>query len=227
MNKNILPLCIIKLPLFILILLLPIVTMFFSFPEIPLNDHDFGVLYGRNFLNPEHGRYIATCFGHFLVEQLPVYLNIHVSDLNVSVFLWVKIFISTIVFLLVSFGFILFSDKNRSDIWIWLLCYNFSFFILYNNRFFFFSIFELTVFLEYIAGLIPYLIFLCGVYYFYSKEKIPTKPIYILILLSAFFSGITVELLNVPSLMLLSFITLLVIVDYLKSDKPDTAKNSD
>lgn len=210
---------------FVSIFLIPLVIMFFHTPKAPLEGHDNFILYGRTFLNPEHGRYIATWFGHFLIEHLPVLLNIHVSDLNVTVILGIKILINAIIFSLVSFGFLLFFDKkSKGDVWIWLLGYLASFFILFYSHFFFRSFVETTAFLEYVAGLIPYLIFLSSVFYFFTKEKIPTKPFFILILLATFFSGITVELLNVPSFIFISLITLFVLIDYLKSDKTDVLK---
>ncbi len=216
---------IVKIIFFISIFLTPIIIMYFQSKNAPLVGHDFFILYGRKFLNPEHGRYIATWLGHIFIERLPVLLNIHVSDLNVSVILGLKIFINTIIFSLISFGFLMFFDKkDKGDVWIWLLGYLASFFILFNNNFFFFSIWELTSFLEYVASLIPYLIFLLGIFYFYTKEKIPTKPVFILILSAIFFSGITVELLNIPSFIFISLITLFVLIDYLKSDKTDVLK---
>ncbi len=209
----------------VLIFLIPIFVIYTQFSNTLMERHDLFLLYGRNFLNPEHGRYIATWFGNFLIEQLPVILNIHVSDLNVSVILGVKIFVSITIFSLVSYGFLLFFDKkSKKDIWVWLLGYIASFLLLFNHNSNFLWFPEITAFLEYIAALIPFLIFLSGIIYFFTKEKVPTKPIFILILLAAFFSGITVEVLNVPSLMTITFLTLFVFMDFYKSDKKNDIK---
>ncbi len=208
--------CILQVSIF----LVPVIIIYYLFAYAPLEGHDFWILYGRNFLNPEHGRYIATWFGNFLMERLPVLFNIHVSDFNLSLFIWVKIFICITIFSIVSYGFLLFFDKkSKKDIWIWLFGYIASFFILFNRGFYFFWFKELTIVLEYIAAMIPFLIFVSGIIYFFTKEKIPTKPIYVLILLSAFFSGITVEVLNVVSSMFISFVTLFVFMCFYKSDK--------
>lgn len=209
----------------IAIFVFPMIIMFSQYRKVPLVFHDLYILYGKDFLHPEHGRYIATWFGNFLIERLPVLLNIHVSDLNETIILGIKSFLFTIIFSLVSFGFFLFFDKkNKKDIWIWLLGYIVSFFIFFNRDLFFLNFIETTVFLEYIVALIPFLIFLSGIIYFYTKEKIPTKPVFILILLATFFSGITVELLNIPSFIFISLVTLFVLIDYLKSDKLNLLK---
>ncbi len=217
--------CIIQPLLQVLIFFIPVVIIYYLFRYVPLEGHDFSILYGRNFIHPEHGRYIATWFGNLLMERLPVFVNIHVFDLNLSLFIWVKIFICLIIFSIISYGFLLFFDKkSKKDVWIWLLGYIASFFILFTSCFYHFSISQLTVFFEYTTALIPFLIFLIGIIYFYTKEKLPTKPIYILLLISAFFSGITVEVLNVPSLMIITFVTLFVYIDFLRSDKTNVIK---
>ncbi len=211
---------IIQFIFFIVVFFIPIKILPIPFLYANVMGSDLGFLYGRTFLNPEHGRYIATWFGNILMERLPVLLNIHPLDFNCPFILTVKIFLSIIIFSTVSYGFLLFFDKkNKNDIWIWLLGYIVSFLLLFNHKSNFLWFQEITIFLEYIVAIIPYLIFISGIIYFFTIEKIPTKPISVLIMLAAFFSGITVEVLNVPSLMFITLVTLFVCIRFLRSER--------
>ena len=201
-----------------LLFLIPVYLMYYFLSESIILDHDLFILYGNNFFAPDHGRYIATAFVNFFVEHLPVISNTHFFDLNKLFVFPVQLFILVIIFSMISYGFLLFCDKkNETDKWIWLLGYLVSFFILFNEKFSFFNFAGIFSFFEYEASLIPYIIFLASLIYFYTKKMTPNMPVFILILVASFFSGISVEVLNIPSITFLSVVMLSVTADFFQS----------
>jgi len=85
-----------------LLFLIPVYLMYYFSSESIILDHDLFILYGNNFFAPDHGRYIATAFVNFFVEHLPVISNTHFFDLNKLFVFPVQIFISVIIFSMIS-----------------------------------------------------------------------------------------------------------------------------
>ena len=70
---------------------------------------------------------------------------------------------------------------------------------------------------EYVASLIPHLFALIMTFYFFVTDKIPSKPVYALFLVTTFFAGITVEQLNVSYMTFITAITFFTFLQYKKS----------
>ena len=169
-------------------------------------------------LNPEHGRYMASFFSNFLSREIPAIVNIHPQDIRVPFILPITIIISFLIFAGIGYGFILFKEKkDKTDMWFWLSCYIVAFFLLFNRKTEFFELKDFVVFFEYCSSLIPYLTSFSLVIYLYTTEKTPSKAIYALLLVSTFFTGITIEQINIPYFLFISTMTLLYIYDYCKT----------
>lgn len=210
---------------FLLLFIAPMIYTSVIFSCLPMIEHDLSIPYGRTFFHPEHGRYIATAVANLLFEKIPIAFNIHPFDLNVSLMLAVRIVIMTIVLVMISSGILLFSSKRKiSDLWILLLGYLASYFLLCNRFFMYLVFYNLVPFLEYDASVIPLFVFLSISIYFYVKDKIPSKLAFSLFLISAFFTGITTELINISTFLYMSILSLVVSIRYFYSDKNEIEK---
>lgn len=195
------------------------------FSVLPMIEHDLSIPYGRTFFTPEHGRYIATFMANLLFEKIPIAFNMHPFDLNISLILAVRLFVMTIVLVMIALGFWLFSSKkNKGDLWILLFLYLVSYFLLCNGYFMFLVFYNFVPFLEYDASVIPLFVFLSCTIFFYVNDKIPSRFMFLLLFISAFFTGITTELINVSALLYMSIMSCVVCMRYLFSDKNEIEK---
>lgn len=202
----------------IFLFILPAFCMYYVDCVMPITSHEIFIPYGKSIFQPEHGRYVASFLYNFLFEKLPVILNVHVADLRTTWIAVVAIFSSVVIIAVISYGVILFSNKeNKLKINYWIIFYLLTFFILFNTRTEIFLHRDLIEFFEYPCSLIAYLPFLCMVFCFFVKDKLPSDMEYVLFLILAFFTGITLEQINIPALLFLSSITLIVGIEYLKS----------
>lgn len=215
----------IKSLIFGAVFLIPVILIYYTNSVLPMSGHEFRIPFGREFLNPEHGRYIATAFGNTVFEQLPRILNIHVLDFRASGILFSVIILSISIFSIIGYGFLLFFEKtDNHKHWLWLLCYIVTFLIFFNHNFRYLYHADLVIFFEYTSSLIPYLTSLSIVFWIFSKQKIPSNLIFGLFLCSSFFTGISIEALNIPYFLFLCAITLFVAIDYRKDINNETKK---
>ena len=210
---------------FLLLFITPVIYTSVIFSVLPMIEHDLSIPYGRTFLHPEHGRYIATGFANLLFEKIPIAFNIHPFDLNISLMLAVRIVLMTIVLVMIAAGFLLFySKRKKSDLWILLFGYLAAYFLLCNRFFMYLVFYNLVPFLEYDVSVIPLFVFLSFTFYFYVKDEIPSKFMFALFLISAFFTGITTELINTSTFLYMSVLSCAVGVRYFLSDKNEIEK---
>lgn len=210
---------------FVFLFFVPVGMMYLLYSDCFFVESDSFLFFGRNIFNSDSGRYVATVIWNFVVEHLPRILNVHIFDLYSSVIFPFEILISVLVFLLISFPFVFFFDKNdKAKGLFWLLAYLSTFFLLFNATHSYFGVLFPITFLEYEASLIPFLLFLCFIIYFYSSEKIPKRPIFILFLILSFSAGLTLEVLNIPSVMFTFLVTMLALYDFCSSEKNFVSK---
>lgn len=148
--------------------------------------HDLVFSYGREFLEPEHGRFIATFFNNFFTEILPEYFNIHPNDFKPLIVSPIKAILAIMICLFISFSAFIFTQKkdktpqiisNPSFTFVFIL----TFLSLFNNVFFFkeefsyLSIQETTVFLEYPCSLLVFIPFISYIAYFYKLKQHQTN----------------------------------------------------
>lgn len=208
---------IIKKFIFSLLVIFPIICMYYADSMRIWSCHELFMPQGRGFFLPEHGRYIATAFNNFLFEKLPVILNTHVLDLKST---WIAFFIVAVsfaVFSLTAYGIVLFQKNNKNKWWYWLIFYLMSFFLLFNLKMDYLKHYDGIEYFEYVASLIPHLLALIMTFYFFVTDKIPSKPVYALFLVTTFFAGITVEQLNVSYMTFITAITFFTFLQYKKS----------
>lgn len=202
----------------IFLFMVPVFCMYYVDCVMPFTSHEIFIPYGKSIFQPEHGRYIASFLYNFLFEKLPVILNVHVADLRMTWIAVVGIVYSVAIISVISYGVILFSNKeNKVKTNHWIIFYLLTFFILFNSRTEMFLHRDLIEFFEYPCSLIAYLPFLGMAFCFFVKDKLPSEREYLLFLILAFFTGITLEQINIPAFLFLSSITLLVGIEYLKS----------
>lgn len=176
--------------------------------------------YGRKFLSPEHGRYVSTAFLHLMFEQIPIRFQIHPFDFRQEFLSHIIIAFSFCIFSIIAYGILLFNKtQNSNKPWLWLFSYIITFLFLYNPFFNYFYHMNFVVFCEYIVSLLPFLISFSIVFYFFVTDKTVPTPIFILCLISSFFTGISIETLNAPFFVFLCGITLFVAMKYLKSER--------
>ncbi len=210
---------------FLLLFITPVIYTSVIFSVLPMIEHDLSIPYGRTFLHPEHGRYIATGFANLLFEKIPIAFNIHPFDLNISLMLAVRIVLMTIVLVMIAAGFLLFySKRKKNDLWILLFGYLAAYFLLCNRFFMYLVFYNLVPFLEYDVSVIPLFVFFSFTFYFYVKDEIPSKFMLTLFLISAFFTGITTELINTSTFLYMSVLSCAVGVRYFLSDKNEIEK---
>ena len=183
-----------------------------------LLDNDFFSPYGRTFFEPEHGRYIASYLNHILTEVLPEIFNIHPMDFQNIFVSPLKILVIILCFLCLSNTAFLFSKDNNtllkppvSNI-AFTAVYAVIFLILFNDNYFFsntrvyFNIFQNTVFWEYSASIWLYVLFSGIIGFYFVKKESFSNFNYAVLLICAFFLGISVEVLNLPAFALLSIL---------------------
>ncbi len=167
----------------IIFLIITILATFFTILYTMRYDifdaHDWAYPFGRNFLEPEHGRLFATYTNYVLSEVLPEYLNIHPSDFQTIFINPLKAFFSVTIFIFFAFAVFLFSEKkNKICNPAFILTFILVFLTLFNDeidtwevRYFLFQ--ENTVFWEYPMSLILYAPFWLIYTYFYVKNTPP------------------------------------------------------
>lgn len=146
-----------------------------------LTDHDLAYPFGRKFLEPEHGRYIATYTNFLLTDVLPEYLNFHPNDFQIAFINPLKAFCTVLIFIFLSCTPFIFSfSKNKANISnpAFILCYILIFVSIYNSLYSvwsadFFNITENTVFWEYPMSLFLYISFWSLIAYYYIKNTPP------------------------------------------------------
>lgn len=202
---------------FALCFIIPAFCMFYANCEMPLDHHELFIPQGKGLFFPEHGRYIASFLNNFLFEKSSVILNVHTADLRASLILVFVIIFSIMIFSVISCGIILFTkNENKNKMWYWLICYLSTFLILYDSQSEKLLYYDLIEFFEYPCSLIPYLPFLAMIFKLFIKDENPSKFEYTLLLILSFFTGITLEQINIPAFLFLFAITLFVGVEYLK-----------
>lgn len=211
--------------LFLIILISFINILFFMRFDI-LTEHDLEYLYNRDFFNPEHGRYLATFLGSLVTEKIPDLLNMHTNDFQPIYSSGIKgIFIILMCLVIANSGFLFKKDNSQkffnlayisTYVILYLLLFNCFFF--YENRQFevYFNVLENTVFFEYPLSVLWYTILMSSLCYFWINKKDISIPQYIWLLLNTFLVGISVEIINLPTLCALS--CLLVVLAIKKKD---------
>lgn len=202
---------------FALCFIFPVFCMYYTNCEMPLDYHELFIPQGKGLFSPEHGRYIASFLNNFLFEKLPVILNVHTADLRTSLITVLVIIFSIAIISVISGGIILFTKReNKNKMYYWLICYLSTFLILFNSQSEKLLHYDLIEFFEYPCCLIPYLPFLAMVFLFFIKDKTPSKSEYTLLLVLSFFTGITLEQINIPNFLFLSAMMLFIGFEYLK-----------
>lgn len=207
--------------LFLIILISFVNILFFMRFDI-LTEHDLGYLYNRDFFNPEHGRYLATFLGSLVTERIPNLLNMHTNDFQPIYSAGIKgIFVILMCIVIANSGFLFKKDNSQKFLnsayistyaIVYLLLFNCFFF--YENRQFevYFNILENTVFFEYPLSILWYTILISSLCYFWINKKDISIPKYILLLLNTFMVGISVEIINLPTLCSLSCFLIILLI---------------
>ncbi len=200
-----------RLRFFCLILLF--FAMYFSFAAVSnllkydiLTLHDTIFSYGRTFLNPEHGRFIATYFNNLTTEVIPELLNIHPNDFQQIAIVPFKAVCVIVMCLLITNAAFIFSKRKLNLAFVCL--YLLVFLLLFNNFFFFnhygyCDVVENTSFYEYPLSLLLFMPFFSIIAYYFVNKIFPPIKVYIILYILAFFLGISVDPVNVPSSLIL------------------------
>lgn len=207
-----------------------LIVMFLTKYDI-LIKHDLVFSYGRKFLEPEHGRYIATFFNNFFTEILPEYFNIHPNDFKPLVVSPIKAILVILICLFVSFSAFLFTKKenimqktilNTSFTFVFIL----TFLFLFNIYFFcdvaiggYLAVQETTVFFEYTCSLLVFIPFLSYLAYFYINQTNPSKLNFIVLYILSFFTGLSVDPIIVSTFSIISFWALIALIENRKKIK--------
>lgn len=222
--------------LFVFLVLCCFLIIIYSQKYDVLTDHDLVFSYGRDFLFPEHGRYIATYMNNLLTEILPEYLNIHPNDFQQIFVIPLKAVCTILLCILLANSAFIFS-KRKSFLENFnpaiIVVYSTIFLSLYNENFIshdeykFLHIFENTVFLEYIMSIPIFVLFFSIFTYLYIyQDKITNinKKELSAFLILTFALGITVEPINVP---VFAILVILLLFNYLtkRSIIPDNPLN--
>lgn len=209
-----------KFILFMLIFLIPVYVMNYLDEALPIGVHELWLPYGRSFFHPEHGRYFATAVESITLEHIPLIFNIHPFDLRTTLISYIMNFLSVCIFSIIAGSFFLFNvNKSKTNLWVWLFCYIVTFFILFSDNYNYFYHIDFTSFLEYAVSLVPYFVAVAISLLLFTKYNPPSKLIGILFAVSSFFTGLTLELINIPFFIYLGIMTHILIFDYLKSDR--------
>ena len=199
--------------LFITAIIFSMFTVMYCLQYDVLNNHDMVFVYGRRFLDPEHGRYLSTFTSHILIEVLPEIFNIHPNDFSTSFIASIKGILIIISCLVIANTAFLFSKDNNKNILkfpvqnpCFTVVYMLIFLLLFNNNFFlnenraYFAAFESIVFFEYPMSIVLYAAVMSIFGYYFINSKIPNKITFIVFLILLFLLGITVEPVNLPAL---------------------------
>lgn len=212
---------------FILVISLSLFTIMFCTYYDILTDHDLVFSYGRTFLNPEHGRYLATFINNVLTERLPEIFNIHPNDFQLFVINPVKAFLIIISCLYIANAAFLFKNKDVLKLQTYnpafIVTYILIFLLLFNNNFFFntgrayYSVFENTVFFEYPMSIFVYVFVLSIFLYLFVKQEKLNKLNYILLLIASLCLGSSVDPVTLPVLAAWGIMAIYFIAVYIKA----------
>ena len=201
--------------LFILAISFSMWTVTYCLQYDVLTIHDLAYPYGRKFLEPDHGRYLAYFTSNLLVEKLPEIFNIHPNDFSPKYISIVKGFIIILICLIITNACFLFTKEKDKNIFKFPICnpaftilYMLIFLALFNDNFFFntklgiglhyFAVFENIIFFEYPSSIVLYTAVMSILGYYFINDKIPDKKTYSIFLFLLFLLGITVEAINFP-----------------------------
>ncbi len=217
--------------LFFLIIILLYIFTYYTLSFNILTGHDFIFGYGRTFIYPEHGRYIATFINCVFSEYLPYLLNIHPNDFIPMVVSPIKAFLVILFALLFSNSLFLLNRKENEIFkfefsnFAYLILFIFSFFVIFNNNYFFsytnsfFATLDSTAFWEYPFSLFYFVILFNLLIYYIVNQKVPCLKNYILILFFTFLTGLSLEIINAPLLIPITLLYILLLINYKKFDK--------
>ena len=221
---------------FFIVLILSFLLILYCFHYNIIVGHDLIYGYGRTFFNPEHGRYVATFINSIFSEHLPYILNIHPNDFQLMVTVPVKAIVIILFCLVFANSFFVFSKKENEILKFdfgniaFLLTYLVSFLVIFNNTYFFFGIHSFfaatqnTVFWEYSCSLFYYVILFNLISYHIVNKKFPNKKNYIFILIFAFLTGLSIEIINAPVFFTLTVLYIVLLINYKKFDKKTNLK---
>lgn len=201
---------------FVLICSFLFVTNFLKYDI--LTEHDMVFSFGRNFFDPEHGRYVATFLNNLFSEIIPEYLNIHPNDFQP---LFVAPFkgILTILFLLLMTNSLFVFSKKKYYMFSceFILTYVLMFLILFNKHNEYLYIRENAVFFEYPMSFLVYIPLWSYIVYYFVNKKFPDNLNYSIILLLAFFTAISVDPVNIPAFFTLVALGIIFAIIYRKN----------
>ena len=183
--------------------------------------HDQTIFYKRQFLYPEHGRYISTALTNFFIEKLPYLVNMHPNDLFPTYIAYIEAIITFFIFISISFGGFVFS-KKRNISFSFLLIYISLFFVLLRNVLSFIqfiSLGEICIFLEYITNVIPYCIMFYMISYYFVRNRLPDWKKLTGLLIIVFITGISVDCILITTFITLSLLFLFQILQFIKERK--------
>ena len=179
--------------LFVVLLISFINILFFMRFDI-LTEHDLGYLFNREFLNPEHGRYLSTFLGNLVTEKLPNFFNIHINDFQPIYSTSIKgLFIILICMAITNSAFLATKEKISKFFNLsYILIYGTIYLLLFNCFFFFenrefeiyFNVLENTVFFEYPLSILWYTILISSLCYFWINKCDISRYKYLLLLIN-------------------------------------------
>ncbi len=184
--------------------------------------HDLVFSYGRTFLEPEHGRYLATFFNNLFTEIIPEYLNIHPNDFKPLFVSPLKAFLTVIICLFISFSMFIFKKEMLSKTifsYAYTITFAITFLFIFNNNFFlksqheYFAISETTVFFEYPCSLLVFIPFMNLIAYHYANKILPNKFNFTILYILSFLTALSIDPINVPTFAFISFIGLVLLIE--------------
>ena len=119
---------------FVVLILLSLFNIFYFMKYDILTEHDLCYVFHRSFLDPEHGRYLATFMGNIFTQKIPEFLNIHINDFQPIGATSIKAFFIIIMCILIANAGFLFKNKNFFNILnpAFLFIYSLVFLLLFN-----------------------------------------------------------------------------------------------
>ncbi len=211
--------------IFVLLILISFSLIIYTLHYNVMVDHDLIYGYGREFFNPEHGRYIATAINSLLSEHIPYLFNIHPNDFIPMVVGPIKAVVIIFFCLIMADSFFIYSKEEKNlfkfdfgNIYF-LLLFLVCFLLFFNNNWIFdnewayFATLQSTVFWEYPCSTIYYIIFVNIFGYYYINKKIPTDKNWLFLIISTFLLGISIEPINIPTLFSLTVLFILLIIN--------------
>ena len=225
---------------FIIVIILSMFVILFCTAFDVLTDHDLVFSYGRTFLHPEHGRYLATFTNNILTERLPEIFNIHPNDFQIIVINPIKAVLIIISCLYIANAAFLFKNENilkpQTYNSAYIFTYILIFLLLFNHNFFFnsdrkyYSIFENTVFFEYPMSIFLYVVVLGICLYLFIKREKLNKANYIILLIASLLLGTSVDSVTLSvfaawGIMALYFI-ILIIKAFIKKENLQNIKQN-